>query len=253
LPAPSRDPAALQALAPAGAPRSAADAIADLRLREDLPPGRPRAVGVMIASADGRAAVRGRSTPLGHPADRALLRTLRASVDGVIVGTRTLEAEKYANVLDPDQREARAAAGVPSLPEVVTISRSGAIPVGIPLFDEPDATIRVYTETDVPLPPCPATVHAHALRPLTIPAVLDHLRREAGIEVVACEGGPTLLRALVAERLLDDLLLTVAPLLVAGDEPAALAGEELDPAAPLELAGVHRAGDHLFCHYRLQR
>jgi riboflavin biosynthesis pyrimidine reductase len=243
----------LQPLAAAGPWRAAADVIAGLRLRDDVPADRPRAVGVMIASADGRAAVRGRSVPLGHPADRALLRTLRASVDAVVVGTRTLEAEKYANVLDPPERAARAAAGRPALPDIVTISRPGVIPAGVPLFDEPDATVRVYTEAEVRPPSTPATVCVHALRPLTLRAVLAHLRRDAGVEVVACEGGPTLLRGLVADGLIDDLLLTVAPLLVAGDEPAALAGPELDPAVRMSLAALHRAGDHVFCHYRLVR
>ncbi|HSD77677.1 MAG TPA: dihydrofolate reductase family protein [Solirubrobacteraceae bacterium] len=244
--------ASLKPLA-AGAPRAAAAVVDALRLHDALPAGRPRAVGVMIASADGRAAVRGRSGPLGHPADRALLRTLRAAADAVVVGTRTLAAEKYANVLDGDQRAARAAAGRPELPEIVTVSRAGAIPDEIPVFAEPEATIRVYTGGAARVPSRGATVHVHALAPLTLRGALGHLRTEAGVEAVACEGGPTLLRALVAEELLDDLLLTISPLLVAGDEPAALAGPELDPAARLRLAGVHRADDHLFCHYRLHR
>jgi len=243
----------LQPLAPAGAEQAAAEVVAGLRLREDVPRDRPRTVGVMIASADGRASVRGRSGGLGHPADRALLRSLRAAVDAVVVGTRTLAAEKYANLLDPDQRADRVAAGRSALPQVVTISRTAATPVAAPLFAEPDATIRVYGEVDAPAPSRGATVHVHALAPLTLSAVLAHLRTAVGLEVVSCEGGPTLLRALVAEGLLDDLLLTLAPLLVAGTEPTALAGPELHPATRLALDALHRADDHVFCHYRVQR
>ena len=243
----------LEPLAAAGATRAAADVVAGLRLHEDVPADRPRAVGVMIASADGRAAVRGRSVPLGHPADRALLRSLRAAVDAVVVGTRTLAAERYANLLDRDQREARVAAGRPALPEIVTISRAATIPLEVPLFAEPDATVHVYSAIEAEVPSAGATVHVHALRPLTLRRVLEHLRRQVGIEAVSCEGGPTLLRAAIEEGLLDDLLLTVAPLLVAGDEPAALAGPELSPAVRLALEDVHRADSHLFCHYRVQR
>ena len=68
-----------------------------------------------------------------------------------------------------------------------------------------------------------------------------------------CEGGPTLLRRLVEAGCLDDLLLTLAPMLVAGDEPPPLAGAVLDPPAGLELASVHRAGDHLVLHYAVAR
>ena len=48
-------------------------------------------------------------------------------------------------------------------------------------------------------------------------------------------------------------LLTLAPMLVAGDEPAPLAGAALDPPAGLELASVHRADDHLVLHYAVAR
>ena len=68
-----------------------------------------------------------------------------------------------------------------------------------------------------------------------------------------CEGGPTLLRALVADGCLDDMLLTLAPLVAAGDGPTATAGDALDPPAGLTLRDVHRAGDHLVMHYVVAR
>src|SRR4051794_32588612 len=152
----------------------------------------------MIASADGRAAVRGRSGGLGHPADRALLRTLREHVDAVLVGTGTLRAEGYANMLDPDQRARRAAAGRPPLPDVATITRTLAVPTGIGLFDERDATIRIYTEAGADVPTRGARVEVHRSSPLTLRGSLEHLRAHGGVRSVACEGGPTLLRALAA-------------------------------------------------------
>jgi riboflavin biosynthesis pyrimidine reductase len=240
----------LQRLDEHGAPRTAADVVAGLRLHEDLPAdGRPRVVAVMISSADGRAAVRGRSGGLGHPADRALLRTLREHVDAVLVGTGTLRAEGYANMLDPDQRERRAAAGRPSLPDVATLTRRLEVPTAIGLFAERDATVRVYTESAGDVLTRGARVVVHRSDTLTLRGVLEHLRAEAGVRSVACEGGPTLLRALAEERCLDDLLLTVAPLLVAGTEVAPLEGPELDPPAVLRLSDVHRSGSHLFLHY----
>lgn len=244
---------ALQPLGPAGAPRSATAVVQALGLRDRPPAGRPRVVAAMIASADGRAAVEGRSTGLGHPADRALLRELRAGVDAVLVGTGTLRAEKYANVLDPEQRARRRGAGRPELPDVVTATRSLDVPVEIPLFAERQATVRVYTGAAGGVRSRGARVEVHRLEPLTLRAALEHLRAETGARAVACEGGPTLLRALAAEGCLDDLLLTVAPLLVAGDAPPALAGPALVAPARMALAGVHRAGSHVFCHYRLAR
>ena len=49
----------------------------------------------------------------------------------------------------------------------------------------------------------------------------------------------------------DDLMLTLAPMLVAGDAPTPLRGAPLDPPVGLALRDIHRAADHLFLHYTL--
>lgn len=216
-------------------------------------PGRPRVVAAMIASADGRAAVAGRSVALGHPADRALLRELRTAVDAILVGTATLAAERYANLLDADQRAARAAAGRPEHPLVATISRRLTLPVDtVPLFDEPGVELVAFTSAgeEVAAPEVGARLEIERLGPdgLTLPAVLDRLGAR-GVRSVLCEGGPNLLRRLVADGLLDDLMLTVSPLLVAGPAPSILEGDELDGPPRLALREVHRSGDHVFLHY----
>jgi riboflavin biosynthesis pyrimidine reductase len=226
-----------------------------LGLREDdaAPAGRPRVVADMIASVDGRASVQGRSVALGHPADRALLRELRAAVDAILVGTATLRAERYANLLDDDQREQRAAAGLEPEPVVATISRRLDLATDIPLLAEPTARVQIYTEAEGEVPSRGAWVAVHRFAPgtLTVPAVLEHLARERGAKAVLCEGGPRLLREVVAAGCLDDLMLTFAPMLLGGPELAPLRGEPLDPPAGLQLRDVHRAGDHLFLHYVL--
>jgi riboflavin biosynthesis pyrimidine reductase len=79
-----------------------------------------------------------------------------------------------------------------------------------------------------------------------MPALLDDL----GAQVVVCEGGPALLRELVAQGCMDELFLTVSPLLAAGAAPTVLAGDALDPPRSMVLAGAHRADEHVFLHYR---
>jgi riboflavin biosynthesis pyrimidine reductase len=228
------------------------DLVAGLGLRAERPAGtRPRVVADMIASADGRAAVQGRSVGLGHPVDRALLRELRTGVDAILVGTSTLRDERYANLLDAEQRAARVAAGLPEHPIVVTVSRGLDLPLEVPIFDEPGRSILVYSESAAAAPQVGADLEVVRLAPGTpaLPALLADLGAR-GVRGVLCEGGPTLLRELIARGGLDDLLLTVAPLLVAGDAPSVLQGAaELPEAARLSLRDVHRAGDHLFLHY----
>jgi riboflavin biosynthesis pyrimidine reductase len=238
-----------------GPTRSARDVVDGLGLLEPRAPGeRPRVAASMIASADGRAAVQGKSVKLGHPADRALLRELRTGVDAILVGTATIAAERYATLLDPDQREHRVARGLTEDPLIVTISRALRLPLEAPIFSEPDTRILAFTESSDPAPDAGAQLEIArcAAGSLTLAAVLDALGAR-GVRGVLCEGGPSLLRRLVAEDRLDDLLLTVAPLLVAGDAPAVLEGEVLDPPAGLTLRALHRADDHVFLHYGARR
>jgi riboflavin biosynthesis pyrimidine reductase len=234
---------------------SARKVVRALGLREPTPthPSRPRVVASMIVSADGRAAVQGRSVGLGHPADRALLRELRTAVDAILVGTATLRAERYANLLDEQQRAHRVASGLEAEPVVATVSRRLDLATDIPLLAEPTARVQVYTEAEGEVPSQGAWVSAHrfARGELTMPAILEHLRAERGARTILCEGGPTLLRELVVAECVDDLLLTIAPMLIAGDAPTPLCGPALDPPAGLALRELHRADDHLFLRYTL--
>lgn len=244
---------ALQPLGPAGAPQSAADLVTRMGLWDD--PGhaeRPRVVVAMIGSADGRATVEGRAGGLGSPADRSVLRELRCAADALLVGSATLIKEGYATLLDPPQQDVRVARGLSREPLLATISR--ALDPRLPeiaLFTEPEQRIVVYTEAAGEVASRGAQVDTHRFDPggLNARACLRHLRLELGATVVVSEGGPTLLRELLAEGLVDDLVLTVAPTLVAGDGRSVVNGPVFDPPLDLELREVLRAGGHLFLHY----
>jgi riboflavin biosynthesis pyrimidine reductase len=209
----------------------------------------------MIASVDGRAQVHGRSVALGHPADREVFRELRAAADAVLVGSRTIEAERYADLLDEHQREHRRRNGLSAEPILATVSRHLDIDTGVPVFNEPQTHIQLYTEVEGELTGCDARIDFHRFAPgtLNFPAILAHLRGEHGVRGVTCEGGPHLLRELIVQDCLDDLVLTVAPLLVGGDALMTLAGPPLGELIKLSLPDVHRAEDHLFLHYRPRR
>jgi riboflavin biosynthesis pyrimidine reductase len=74
------------------------------------------------------------------------------------------------------------------------------------------------------------------------------------VRAVLCEGGPTLNRGLIGDGVLDELFLTLGPLLAGGGEDdvlRVLAGEPLEPPAQARLVGVLRHDDELFLRYAL--
>ncbi len=235
------------------APRPAHELLAEVRATERAGDERPFVFLNMVATADGRAAVDGRTEGLGSDADLELLLELRSIAEAVLIGTGTLRAEGYARLVSsPERRARRQAAGLAADPLAVVITRSFDVPWEAGLFQAPEQPVLVYAGPDAGEPPAtPAPVEVVRLDDPTPAAALADLRAR-GIRAVLSEGGPTLARALVADGLLDELFLTVAPMLT-GDptEPTILAGAKLAATDQLELVWTLQAGSELFLRYRL--
>jgi riboflavin biosynthesis pyrimidine reductase len=230
-----------------------AEAAAAAGLREHDPDARPWVVANMASSADGRATIAGTSGALGNDADHELFAALRKQVDCVLVGPGTLALEHYGPIIpDPSVREERARAGLAPQPVCATVSRSGRVPVDIPLCEDPEQTLVVYTEADVAPAPVGAQLEVQRIEPLTFAAVLDHLRASHGVQLVLCEGGPRLLGGLIAEGMLDELFLTFSPLIAGGNgtKHVTEAQSAVGPV-PLDLVHVLEDEDQLFLRYRV--
>jgi riboflavin biosynthesis pyrimidine reductase len=185
----------------------------------------------MIVSVDGAATRGGLSGALGNEADRVLFHRLRELSDVVLVGAGTVRAEGYG----------------PAKVPLAVVSRTLGFDYSSPLFQ--GETILVTTESAPGL----AEARRHAEVVVAGRNSVDHrlaleLLRERGLEKVLCEGGPTLLAQLVAEGLLDELCLTVSPVLVGGGAMRILHGPAVDRELTLE--GMRQDGDHLFLRYR---
>lgn len=187
-----------------------------------------------ITSVDGGATVAGRSGGLAGPADRALFGLLRALADIVVVGAGTIRVENYGGVrLSAGQRQQRLLRGQAEVPQLAVVTNSGRL----------DRNLPVFTRTEVPpLILTSAAAAEAARRRLTgiadvvdcsgedrervdETAVLAALTAE-GRHRVLTEGGPTLLSSLIARDLLDELCLTVAPLIVGGQARRIASGPE---------------------------
>jgi riboflavin biosynthesis pyrimidine reductase len=148
----------------------------------------------MVSTVDGAATGEsGRSGSINNAVDKVVFDHLRATADVIVVGAGTARAEGYGP------------AGKP----MVVVSRSGELPEGL------------RSAADV------------SVEPLDDPAVFKQSLVDRGWTTILCEGGPSLLRDLLAGGVVDELCATTVPRLVGGDGPRIVAGPPVD--VPLRL------------------
>jgi riboflavin biosynthesis pyrimidine reductase len=194
-----------------------------------------------VTSADGAVELAGLSRGLSSPADRRVFGVLRMLCDAVLVGAGTVRREGYHAVrLDERQRAWRTARGLSPYPRLVVVSR------GLDLDPRQDAF------ADAPIPPVVLTAAAspadrrRALsgvaevvtvgeRDVDLAAAVPLLRGD-GLRHVLSEGGPQVLGALTAADLVDELCLSVSPVLAGPGANRITAGP---PSAPRSLTLRH--------------
>jgi riboflavin biosynthesis pyrimidine reductase len=237
-----------------GEPRSADAWLAEVRPHDRAPADRPFVVVNMVASADGRATLAGSSRELGSDADTRMLTELRALADAVLIGTGTLRAEGYARlVAHPERVARRRAAGRPDTPVAVLLSRGLELPWEAGLFAAADQPVLVYTGAAGAVPDgVAAPVELVRLPDPTPAAALADLRARR-VRALLCEGGPRLNRSLLAAGLVDELFLTLTPLLTGDDAaPRVVQGDALPAPARMALKWVLRHGHELFLRYEVR-
>ena len=235
-----------QRLDAAGGPRAASEHLAEAAFGSLARDARPHVFFNFVGTLDGRAAVDGSTKPLGGPADLEMLLSLRAAADAVLIGPGTVRAEGYARLVGPARR--------PTSPPAVLISRRFDIPWEAGLFAAADQRVIVYGPADAPEPPSVAApVEVVRLPECTPAAALADLHAR-GIRALLSEGGPTLFRALLADGLVDELFLTLTPVITGdGDELSIVEGGRLPDLARFGLRWVLRADDELFLRYAIVR
>jgi riboflavin-specific deaminase-like protein len=219
-------------------------------LQERAPADRPFVYVNMITTLDGHSALDGRSAGLGDEADLENLLELRTIADAVLIGTGTVRAEGYARLVRSEERRARRrAAGLSEDPLAVLISRRFDIPWRAGLFAAPEQPVLIYTGADGEVPDVAAPVEVVKLADATPAAALADLRAR-GVRALLCEGGPTLHRSLQTAGLVDELFLTLWPVLTGDDaEPAIVTGGRLPEVKGLRLLSVRQVGSELFLRY----
>lgn len=213
---------------------------------------RPHTYANFALTVDGRAAIGGRSGPIGSATDTEMLVGLRSISEAVVVGAGTMRAERYGRLIrDPGKRAARERHGLPHDPLAVLISGRLDLPWDAPMFTCGGGRILIFTSSDEAPPETATPLRVERHRGgIDLVEVMRHLRQERGIRALLCEGGPVLTEGLLAAGLIDELFITRGPMLVGGDGPGLLA--RMDEArVDVELAWLLREGSELFARYRV--
>src|SRR5712692_2696422 len=214
----------------------------------------------MVSTADGRAAVGGRTTGIGSRTDRLLMRQLRADADAVLSGANTVRAEDFLPTVPEAYVARRLARGLAPQPVGVLVCGSGRVPRERRYFHRQDFARIVVTGTTGAQALDPAVAATDRIvvagaEAVDLAAALRVLRTEHGIRWLLCEGGPTLNHGLLAAGLVDELFLTLAPKLAAGPGPTIVEGPAFPPDAliGLRLLALHTQSDELYLRYAVQR
>jgi riboflavin biosynthesis pyrimidine reductase len=227
----------MRRLIPDPGPTTVTEQLEGYRPWEEARADRPFLATNFAATADGRAAIGGRSGPIGSARDTEMLVGLRERFDAVMIGAGTMRVERYGSM--PGERP------------LVLISGRLDLPWDAPLFAEEEGRVLVFTSSEVEPPETAAAVEVvrHEDR-VDLAEALRHLRHERGVRALLSEGGPHLHAQLWAEDLVDDLFLTTAPKLTGAEAPRILEGERLATTAALELAWLLEDEGELFARYR---
>jgi riboflavin-specific deaminase-like protein len=215
-------------------------------------PGRRRPVVKVISntaiSVDGRINTRERRfTFFGSERDRARMSRLRSQADAVLVGGATFRNWPHPSLPDEADR-----AGLRAPPWNVVVSRSLDVPLTAAFLAEPAIRPLFVTRASAVPPGFAGAVEAWAgAGDAPVRWILGRLAAR-GVERLLVEAGGDLLFQFLAADAIDEMYVTLCPLIVGGPAPTLVDGTGFDRAdlRRLALVASEVEGDEVFLHYR---
>ncbi|MGW1552238.1 pyrimidine reductase family protein [Streptomyces sp. NPDC002346] len=211
----------------------------------------------MVSTLDGAAQHDGRSQPISSDTDMRIFGTLRGLADVVVVGAETVRMEGYRPARARDAFAARrAAAGQGPAPAIAVVSGSLDLDFSLPLFVSPLVPTLVVTGAGAPPDRIEAARSAGAEVVIAgegsrvDPTRVVRELADRGLRRQLAEGGPWLLGQFVAAGVLDELCLTLSPMLTAGDAQRITGGPSVAVPERFTLASILEEAGFLFTRYR---
>ena len=212
----------------------------------------------MVSSADGAATLKGATRALSSETDRHVFALLRTLSDVIVVGAATAREEHY-NPVRPARALASPAGRPTPTPPIAVVSGRLDLDPQSPLITAAPADARTIVITTAQAPPdrraelatC-ADVIVAGEQAVDLKAAVGALA-DRGHQRVLAEGGPHLLAQLVEAGLMDELCLTIGPLMAGPGASRIVAGAPAATPQQLTLAHVLEDDGFLFCRYTQSR
>ena len=222
---------------------------------------RPFVVATFAMTADGKVTTQ-TLAPVDFTSreDKLHLFRQRALADAVLIGHTSLKRDNVRLGLPAELQEARTKRGQSRCPLRVIISNKGRIDHQLKIFQSDISPITIFSTKRMPPKyrkalQSKATLHLSDAEHVDLPIMLATLRNKYNVRRLACEGGPTLFRALLKRSFIDQLNLTIAPYMFGGAKAPTLTGlskEFLPHSARCLLIDMRKIGDECFLTYRIK-
>lgn len=238
-----------------------------------IPTHRPAVWTNFVVSHDGRIAFNqpgwngGNAISRHNQNDHWLMELVRARADAILVGNSTLRVARRHHwapgevFASPSFAALRAAEGRPAIPALVILSASGELPPAAAL-DTPRSLFLITTAH--------GAERARARYPQLVPLIgtdgqidlasaLRILRQQYSVQTLLSEGGGRTYGALLGDHLIDEVFLTISPIIVGNpappqaSRPGLVEGSAFAPHHPprLHLISLRRVTDFLFQRARI--
>jgi riboflavin biosynthesis pyrimidine reductase len=208
----------------------------------------------MVSSADGAASLGGVTKALSSETDRHVFALLRTLSDVIIVGAATAREERYKPVR-PRELWRHLRAGRPATPPIAVVSGRLDLDPKSPLITAAPADARTIVITTAQAPAgrraelaARADIIVAGEHAVDLKAAVGALA-ERGHQRILAEGGPHLLGQLVEAGLMDELCLTIGPLMAGPGASRIVAGSPASEPQQLTLAHLLEDDGFLLCRY----
>ena len=214
-----------------------------------------------ISSIDGAASLDGLSGELGNAWDQRVFSLLRQSADVIVVGAQTIRAEGYGGeLLSATAQKWRTENWMPAHPPLAIVSGTLDLAADLEVFSKAPVQPLILTLASAPQERRDALARVAEIvtvgtDSLDVELIISALTAR-GLTRIHSEGGPTLLGTFATAGKVDELSLTISPMLVGGsagriarDRSSSHAPSSTPASASMALARILKADSMLFLRH----